>query len=1499
MAEDAIAVEEEAPHTAPAEWRRRGPVFDGLQKLTGASFWGHPLVLWSVIAVAGLVIYLIVTTPLSFKLQAYLAIGSLIAAFWVRRYEGHVITLMLVLFSMVSSGRYIYWRLTDTLGIGDPLVSTLDLAFTFGLIAAELYALVVLVIGFFQVLWPLQRKPTALPDDVETWPTIDIYIPTYNEPLEVVRPTVLAASDIDWPEDKIKVYILDDGGREEFAQFAQDVGVEYIARVGSEHAKAGNINHALELTHGELVTIFDADHIPTRSFLQVAVGGFLADPDLALVQTPHHFFSPDPFERNLGTFKKVPNEGELFYGLLQDGNDFWDATFFCGSCAILRRTALEQIDGIAVETVTEDAHTALKMHRLGWHSAYINIPQAAGLATESLSGHVGQRIRWARGMAQIFRVDNPFLGKGLNLGQRLCYANAMLHFFYGLPRFVFLTAPLAYLFLEAHIFQAWAALIAVYLVPHLVVSNVTNSRIQGPFRHSFWAETYETVLAWYIMRPTLLAVINPKLGRFNVTEKGGIVEEDYVDTDIARPYVILLALNMIGFLVGILRMFFWNSHELETVALNMTWAVYNCFMLGAAVAVARERKQVRRSTRVNAELNAFLRSPDRKLSTTTTIDISEGGVMLDWSNGAHSLEKGNEVMVAIMPEEKEVFLPATVVDVDGQRLRLEFQELNIEQRRHLVYVSFGRADAWLNWREDRDIDHPAKSAMEVMRYGWKGIISIFGMGGVALKNVQKEKSKDEEEHTKKTAGAVAAVLLAVSTMMVSNDLQALEVEKVFSQETEAQEQDLPSQSRAGTKSQDLKVSFKQLGVLEPIRLRGVDARFSVPFSVRTDQVISKASLNLNFAHSKALIYRLSQVNVLVNNELVESIKLSDTTADGATRKIPVDPRLFVDYNQISFQFIGHYTLDCEDDAHTSLWALISNKSTLEISSEPLDIANDLAILPAPFFDRRDTTKLDLPFSFASAPDAATLQSAGVLASWFGGLASYRGARFPALIDDLPEGNGVVFMTGGNAPSGLSVPAGQGARLAMVDNPRNSNAKLLLVIGNDGAALLNAVRALSLGKVALTGESAKIIEVVEPEARKPYDAPRWITTDEPAEFGSFADPGSLQTEGYEGPPVKINLATAPDLFTWESDGIPVHLIYRFTPPFKEGNSTLNVSINDTFVRGLEINADQIAPSKLGSDAGVEQEADIFLPGYELSGTSQINARFFFSRPPTDCRRLTQNMVGSISPKSTIDLSGFAHYTRLPDLAKFTNSGFPFTRLADLSETAFVLPAKPSSAAIESYLLIMGRMGRHTGYPAIRVQVKTGGDAAGLADKNIIVIGTANSQPLLTQWQDDMPLSFTGNEVRLRTLGLIDRVTSLLGDRDLSAAHSHAGKVVAESNGELGALVGFESPLQSDRSVVAVIAQQESRLPMVAALMQDPGDAQFIQGDLTLLNSGTVSYYRLGETYTVGSLPVLTSMHWYFSQQPLLLLLLALIGVLLLAIIMYRALRAAARKRTGEE
>lgn len=703
------------PNSFEARWRMR------VHMLADLPWWNHPFVRLAAVLLAALLFAIVVSVPMNLQGQLIFSAGCFFAAMLLNRTPGRLSTLAMIVLSITASTRYMYWRVTDTIGF----TNVIDAFFGLGLLAAELYAFLVLLIGYFQTAWPLQRRPVPMPADVDSWPSVDVFIPSYNEPLEVVKQTVFSAMHMDWPADRLHVYVLDDGRREEFRAFCEELGVGYLTRNNNAHAKAGNINAALAVTGSDYVVIFDCDHIPTRSFLQICMGWFVRDPKLAMLQTPHHFFSPDPFEKNLETFHQMPNEGELFYGIVQDGNDLWNAAFFCGSCAIIKRGPLMQVGGIAVETVTEDAHTALKLSRLGYNTAYLELPQAAGLATESLSGHVGQRIRWARGMAQICRVDNPLLGPGLKLGQRLCYFNAMLHFFYGLPRLVFLTAPLAYLFFNAHVFHASALMITAYALPHLVHASMTNSRIQGRFRYSFWNEVYESVLAWYIMRPVLVAFVNPKLGKFNVTAKGGVIEQSYFDWSIARPYLILLVLNLVGMAVGVWRMVLegLSSETFTTLAINMVWTVYNIILTSASLAVASETRQVRSTPRVTAKLPAALRFADGRTLMCETDDFSQSGLGLSVPPGL-ALDVDSQVHVTLFRSDEEGSFPAQVTFCSNGRLGLRFDGLSLRQQAQLASLTFGRADAWIGFWGNRQHDKPLTSLKSVMVIGVRGLRQV-------------------------------------------------------------------------------------------------------------------------------------------------------------------------------------------------------------------------------------------------------------------------------------------------------------------------------------------------------------------------------------------------------------------------------------------------------------------------------------------------------------------------------------------------------------------------------------------------------------------------------------------------------------------------------------------------------------------------------------------------------------------------------------------------------
>lgn len=657
----------------------------------------------------------VITVPMDAGAQAVMLLGFWGLAMWVRDIPGRIPMMFMMIISVTVSSRYIWWRVTQSLNWD----AGLDLALGLLLLGAELYAWTILVLGYIQTAWPLQRKVAKLPTDTNQWPSVDVYIPTYNEPLHVVRNTILAAQQIEWPQDKLQVYVLDDGKRDEFKAFCDEVGVGYIIRPNNVHAKAGNLNHALTQTHGDYITIFDCDHIPTRSFLQLTMGWFFEDKNLALLQTPHHFFSADPFEKNLNMFRARPNEGELFYGLIQDGNDLWNASFFCGSCAVLKRGPLEEIGGIATETVTEDAHTALKLHRRGYSSAYLNIPQAAGLATETLAAHIGQRMRWARGMAQIFRIDNPLRGKGLNWGQRLCYANAMLYFLNGIPRMIFLLAPLAFLLLESYLVFAPAVMIAAYALPHIIHSNLTNSRAQGRFRNSFWAEMYETVLAWYILRPTTVALFAPHKGKFNVTAKGGLTERAFFDWKISLPYVVLVSLSLLGLGFGIWRLIYGPEDQVLTVILNLFWVFYNLIILGGAVAVAEEARQVRVAHRIEVNRTTQVRCASGHRFGATLVDYSEHGVALQLPVG-HSLQAGDSFQFVLPVGTRHESFKAQVLSVREQAVGARLILDSLTAQRDFVGATFSRADAWLGWRDESNIDQPIKSLREVVAIGLRG-----------------------------------------------------------------------------------------------------------------------------------------------------------------------------------------------------------------------------------------------------------------------------------------------------------------------------------------------------------------------------------------------------------------------------------------------------------------------------------------------------------------------------------------------------------------------------------------------------------------------------------------------------------------------------------------------------------------------------------------------------------------------------------------------------------
>ena len=601
-------------------------------------------------------------------------------------------TRILLSWTVLAIGlRYFFWRVTTTIhgSQWDVLASSL-------LISAESYTFLSVIIGFFQTITSLPRRPVLLPTSPEDLPTVDVFIPTYNEPATVVRPTLIGALNLDYPPDRLRIYLLDDGRREEFRELARNLGINYLIREDNRHAKAGNLNNALKYTSGDLVVILDSDHIPSPDFLRETVGGFLRDPSLAMLQTPHNFYNDDPFERNLRIHKEVPNESELFYHVIQPGNDLWNAAFFCGSAGILRRSALEQIGGFQTETVTEDAHTSIILHSRGWNSAYIRKPLTSGLSVETLGHLINQRIRWCRGMVQIFRLSNPLFIRGLSFFQRLIYLNTIMYWFFGLPRLVFLTAPLWFLYLGIYSLHASIVDILLYLGPYLLLAIKTNRAAYGHYRHSFWSEIYEAAISYYLITPALTALFRPRSGSFGVTPKGSRIDREFFDIRLASPSLMLLVLNLGGLLIGGVKIYH-GSADRGILAMNMFWALYNIAITTLAVATAIEGRQVRKHNRITLKKEGEIsdpRHPEMPPLIGQVEDISLGGfrlIIVGTLKGVEEEVVSRPVLFRVVGSVTP--LPAQIVNVahfpDKTTISASFGEMGLKEERALIECIFG------------------------------------------------------------------------------------------------------------------------------------------------------------------------------------------------------------------------------------------------------------------------------------------------------------------------------------------------------------------------------------------------------------------------------------------------------------------------------------------------------------------------------------------------------------------------------------------------------------------------------------------------------------------------------------------------------------------------------------------------------------------------------------------------------------------------------------------
>lgn len=522
---------------------------------------------------------------------------------------------------------YLTWR-SSTLAPDAPI-------FSWTLYLAEIYGFASALLHIFMT-WRLTNRHAAPPTPGLS---VDVFITTYNEPAELVRKTLLAAKHMDYSHE---TWLLDDGKRPEMEELAKRLEVHYISRDNNLHAKAGNLNNALKQTKGEFIAVFDADHAPQKNFL-IKTLGYFTDPKVAFVQTPQDFFNLDSYQHRWNLKKKqLWTEQSLFFRVILRGKDYWNAAFFCGSCAVLRRKAIEQIGGFATQTVTEDLHTSIKLHKAGFRSVYHSESLAFGIAPLTISPFLHQRIRWGQGAMQVLKEENVFFTSRLTLAQRLNYSASILTYFDGWQKGIFYIAPAIVLIAGIMPIKAGGVDFLLHFLPYYLLSLWVFKEVGRGYGGILYNEQYNiarfAAFAW-----ATLGLFVKKLP-FKVTTK--VLDKSAGSSRIFLPQMAVLIFNASAVPISIVL-----AHESvyipkDAMAFNLFWAAVNILLAVSMLSHAlRTQAFVRSEYRFTIPLPVLL--SERKNTFIATIDnISSHGCRI-YGNLPPSVKKDGEFAGAI------------------------------------------------------------------------------------------------------------------------------------------------------------------------------------------------------------------------------------------------------------------------------------------------------------------------------------------------------------------------------------------------------------------------------------------------------------------------------------------------------------------------------------------------------------------------------------------------------------------------------------------------------------------------------------------------------------------------------------------------------------------------------------------------------------------------------------------------------------------------------------
>lgn len=615
-----------------------------------------------------------------------------VCTLWLPRRPWSFALLQVVLLTVAL--RYFVWRAT-TLNTAHPL----SLVCSIVLFAAEL---TYLFTTGLQLLPALEYDPSLRSrqaDQLQNWamthnPRVDIWIPTYNEPERMIRRAILTCRNLNYQNRTITV--LDDGHRPAVARLATELGVDYLSREGNAHRKAGNLNHALEHTNGDFIAVFDCDFMPFPGFLERTLG-FFADAKVALVQTPQHYFQPEFHNRNLGLSVVMPSDLDYFFRYLQVIRDRSNAVICCGTSYVVRRSALEEIDGYVTSCLIEDHQTSTKLLTRGWTIRYLNEVLSMGEVPRTFADFLDQRLRWMQGNIQIFfrHKELPIWSK-LKLGQQSFYLNLAFSLLTPLWRLLYLLLPLLSLMLGFTLIAAPPIEYLAYGVPFVLLLHILPSWLSDHHQFQFWNEVYETLFCVPGFTRLIQILRHPfRIVGGIVTSKDSTTERQNLNLKLSWPLLAMLALIV---LIVLLRYVLpllvaapagWTT-SYEGEGLMLSWNVYNAMVLAIAALACIDQPNRRTTDRFPIRRIGSL-SSDGQQAWGTTLDLSEQGALFALQQPHPALGCGPAILQLMEPP---LLLTAQVLRTKDRQVALAFSALDSDAEQHLLSLIYNGDEAF-------------------------------------------------------------------------------------------------------------------------------------------------------------------------------------------------------------------------------------------------------------------------------------------------------------------------------------------------------------------------------------------------------------------------------------------------------------------------------------------------------------------------------------------------------------------------------------------------------------------------------------------------------------------------------------------------------------------------------------------------------------------------------------------------------------------------------------